>query len=591
MVQVPTTPGRTVQVQPLDQQPFRYARSRNLVGEAVEQFGRGLSQTADEWDAIEATYDQAEVVDRDNRYAVNASNVAAEFANLKGEAPAQQLKDRVDALNQEREGLLQNARSERSRNMMKRALDVRFDNARLGLQRHADAEMFKFRDAGLEAGIEIASKDAVKGYGTEQFDLGVATAELRLNERARLNGWAPEQLADETAKLNAAIRYDAVVALATEGEPTAALDQAEQWKDKFDPEQYSRLNNLLRPRAEAKIARDLAPEIIENAAGAAPKPKASGGASSAAPVSNARAIAQQVHPGINITSHRRKAGDAGKAGANSWHVKSGAAIDAPPIEGMTFAQYVQGYKDAGYSIIEAVDETDPATMKRTGATGPHWHVVLGEKGRGAGVSSEGALDPRLDPEFAEAAARKYAADNGMSETQTDALIEASRDRATDNMRRRNLVEAEEERQFDQIIVDKGIDIENVTDESQLPANAWDGLSPSSQARLRQQFSRNKDRIVREQAAAAEAAALQSAILSGGAVDYADSGTKKAADLLYAQMSVARGQMDPQQRMKFNVDFATQIGFVPPTLRGQIRGQLRNANPQVQLEAAATIAEI
>lgn len=588
MVQVPTTPQRSVQVQPLEPGRLRYAESRNYVGEAVQDFGNTMRQSAETFDAIEAAYDQAEVVDRDNGYATDIAATVTEFSSLKGDTPAVQMQERLAALDQKRTTLLDGARSERSRNLMKRNLDVRYENTRFAMQRHADAEMFKFRDAGLESSVEIAKKDAVRGYGTEQFELGLATAKLRLQERAKLNGWAPEQLADETAQLDASVRYDAVVALATDGEPTAALKQAEEWEANFAPEQYSRLNNLLRPRVEAKMAAELVPGIIEEAAAAVPQPKAGAGGS-AAPVGNAKSVAQQIYPGIQITSHTRKAGAAGKAGANSWHVKSGAAIDSAPISGMTFQQYVQGYKDKGYSIIEAVDETDPATMKRTGATGPHWHVVLGEKGSVGGEAS--ALDPRMDPEFAEAAARKFATEKGMSESQTDALISAARDRSGELMQRRNVIEREEERQFDEAIVAKGIDMDNVTSESQLPAGAWDGLSPSSQAQKRQMFSRNRERIAKEREEAVQAEQLQRAILAGGSVDYADKDTKKAADALYAQKLSASGGMDAQQLMRFNVQFATQIGFVPPALRGQLRGQLRNVDPSMQIAAAATLAEI
>lgn len=119
-----------------------------------------------------------------------------------------------------------------------------------------------------------------------------------------------------------------------------------------------------------------------------------------APVSDAKALTEKLFPGIRVTSSKRAAGAAGKAGSKSWHVKSGAAVDVPPVKGMTFDQFVQRYREAGYSIIEAIDETDPATMKKTGATGPHWHVVLGTGGTpaaGGGAVGGGARIDVGDP--------------------------------------------------------------------------------------------------------------------------------------------------------------------------------------------------
>lgn len=96
------------------------------------------------------------------------------------------------------------------------------------------------------------------------------------------------------------------------------------------------------------------------------------------PVADAKSVAEQLIPGIRITSHKRAAGQAGKAGGNSWHVKSGAAIDVAPVPGMDFESFKKKFTDAGYPLIEAIDETKAATMAKTGATGKHWHIVLGQ---------------------------------------------------------------------------------------------------------------------------------------------------------------------------------------------------------------------
>lgn len=100
------------------------------------------------------------------------------------------------------------------------------------------------------------------------------------------------------------------------------------------------------------------------------------------PVRDGRNAVNSVYPQYanNVTQVERDPNSAlGKANPTSWHTRSKAAIDMRPIKGMTFEQYVDGYRKAGYEIIEAKDEVKHPSKH---ATGPHWHVVLGENKAG-----------------------------------------------------------------------------------------------------------------------------------------------------------------------------------------------------------------
>ena len=98
-----------------------------------------------------------------------------------------------------------------------------------------------------------------------------------------------------------------------------------------------------------------------------------------APIANGVSVAKQLFPNATITSGYRAPGTKLRNGLvhdGGWHTQSHGAIDVAPIQGMTFQQYVQRYRDAGYTVIEALDEqTHPSKW----ATGPHWHIVLGER--------------------------------------------------------------------------------------------------------------------------------------------------------------------------------------------------------------------
>ncbi len=60
----------------------------------------------------------------------------------------------------------------------------------------------------------------------------------------------------------------------------------------------------------------------------------------------------------------------------SFHntANGGRAVDIPKIAGLSFENYVQSYKDAGFTVVEAIDEYKNPSAN---ATGGHWHVALG----------------------------------------------------------------------------------------------------------------------------------------------------------------------------------------------------------------------
>ena len=83
---------------------------------------------------------------------------------------------------------------------------------------------------------------------------------------------------------------------------------------------------------------------------------------------------------VKVTSGRREAGKAGKAGNKSHHI-SGNAIDVVPGNGETFESIRQKIKNNPKLLqyfrdnkIGIIDETNEETMKRTGATGAPWHI-------------------------------------------------------------------------------------------------------------------------------------------------------------------------------------------------------------------------
>lgn len=103
---------------------------------------------------------------------------------------------------------------------------------------------------------------------------------------------------------------------------------------------------------------------------------------------DARAAAQRLYPSARITQVERDPNSAlGKANPDSYHNHTKGAVDVAPIPGTTFEQYVQGYRDQGYPVLEAKNEVGAGRSAH--ATGDHWHVVLGRREKPEGKGSTG----------------------------------------------------------------------------------------------------------------------------------------------------------------------------------------------------------
>lgn len=90
--------------------------------------------------------------------------------------------------------------------------------------------------------------------------------------------------------------------------------------------------------------------------------------------SDAGQVVEYLFPGIEVTQVERDPNSPlGRANPDSYHNKGSNAVDVRPIPGMTFEEYVQAIQDAGFEIVEALDEVNNPSRH---ATGPHWHVVF-----------------------------------------------------------------------------------------------------------------------------------------------------------------------------------------------------------------------
>ena len=88
-----------------------------------------------------------------------------------------------------------------------------------------------------------------------------------------------------------------------------------------------------------------------------------------------RKVIGELFPNARITSGYRGPNDPlSIKNPKSYHASTKGAVDIAPIPGVSFKEYISSIKNAGYKIIEARDEVKNPSKN---ATGPHWHVVIG----------------------------------------------------------------------------------------------------------------------------------------------------------------------------------------------------------------------
>lgn len=120
-----------------------------------------------------------------------------------------------------------------------------------------------------------------------------------------------------------------------------------------------------------------AADLVGGPAAVAPSSVTEGGGPLSSVVADGGSIISKLFPNARITDTRRDPNSAlGKKNPGSYHVRTGGAVDVAPIPGLTFKQYIQSIKQAGYKIVEAKNEVGAGRSKH--ATGDHWHVVIGE---------------------------------------------------------------------------------------------------------------------------------------------------------------------------------------------------------------------
>ena len=258
MARVPIVQGNRVQTRPEPRERFQFSAPRNFVGPALQQFGQQLGQAAQDFDAIEATYDEADALRIENEYRTYERERLRTGDNAylatKGFVAGESMEPAVTDLRTGAENLLTGARSKRARDMAKRALDQRVGAAEETVAKHSLAEMTQARIGQSVARIGGAKEDAVETYGTDQFAVHLGIVEMETAELGRLQGWDSERVKDETEKETSAVHRSVAERLMVDDDIDGAMAYLDGFQEamRFDDEMAVR--RALKPKLEFREA-------------------------------------------------------------------------------------------------------------------------------------------------------------------------------------------------------------------------------------------------------------------------------------------------------------------------------------------------
>jgi hypothetical protein len=260
MVKVPTVQGNRVQAQELPRERFQYTAPRNFVGKGIEQFGQALGKAADDFNAIEATYDEADALRITNEQRAyererlrTGSNA---YLSTKGFDAGNGMQGTIDDLHKSAENLLTGARSQRARAMAKRSIDQRLGEAEDTIANHSLAEMTTARIGQSEARREGSMNDAVEAYGTDKFAVHLGVAEMETQTLGHLNGWSDDKIKEEVEKTRSSVHRAVVSRLMVDDDVDGAAAYLDAHKGDllFDDEMAVRRD--LKPKLEFRQSED-----------------------------------------------------------------------------------------------------------------------------------------------------------------------------------------------------------------------------------------------------------------------------------------------------------------------------------------------
>lgn len=234
-------------------------------GQMGDAIGRGLSklgaqggQFAEQQNQIEMAYDQAAAKGLDNRAATRIRDM---LWTGDGAFYSQQGFDALNArpvvekgLNDLREEMLGEAKTERQRALFSSVFDRRAGQEREGIARYAVAQTQQEEQKQSYARQGLAAQNAVLGADDPAaFATNLQTGMGEIRSLADAQGWSPERLAIEERKFSSGV-YASIAQRKALTDPMAGKSYLDANRDKVDPDTAFALDKQFQPYLDQQQA-------------------------------------------------------------------------------------------------------------------------------------------------------------------------------------------------------------------------------------------------------------------------------------------------------------------------------------------------
>lgn len=234
-------------------------------GQMGDAIGRGLSklgaqggQFAEQQNQIEMAYDQAAAKSLDNQAATRIRDM---LWTGDGAFYSQQGFDALNArpvvekgLNDLREEMLGQAKTERQRALFSSVFDKRAGQEREGIARYAVAQTHQEEQKQSYARQGLAAQNAVLGADDPvAFATNLQTGVGEIRSLADAQGWSPERLAIEEKKFSSGV-YASIAQRKALTDPMAGKSYLDANRDKVDPDTAFALDKQFQPYLDQQQA-------------------------------------------------------------------------------------------------------------------------------------------------------------------------------------------------------------------------------------------------------------------------------------------------------------------------------------------------
>ncbi len=230
----------------------------DAIGRGLQKLGAQGSQFAEQQNQIEMAYDQAAAKGLDNRAATRIRDM---LWTGDGAFYSQQGFDALNArpvvekgLNDLREELLGEAKTERQRALFSSVFDRRAGQEREGIARYAVAQTQAEEQKQSYARQGLAAQNAVLGADDPvAFATNLQTGVGEIRSLADAQGWSPERLAIEEKKFSSGV-YASIAQRKALTDPSAGKAFLDMHRDAVDPDTAFALDKQFQPYLDQQQA-------------------------------------------------------------------------------------------------------------------------------------------------------------------------------------------------------------------------------------------------------------------------------------------------------------------------------------------------